>query len=777
MSSAPRRILADGEPLSLPSAETGSSLFDLVAYYLDRARLVLPFSRELFRAMERTLDESSRAALKRALSGDITAAERPDATDDDESPLAVRDRIGEPGSFVISAWEDWERGSRDGERSARPGIAPALIERETLAAFRSSHAGRELGDPFAVHREKLSSVFALQDGEIEALTFIWCAAAEPGFRELLDSLKLADYQRALAVCAGLPLLEVKEMLAPDGKLVKPGFVIQDFFPPPHYVLAEELREFFAGEGALQTMAKPLEAFMTDVGVRLAAPERFTVSAASRRIVEAVLRNGAGAVLVHGAPGTGKTTFVANLLREAGLKTFVLASGGADAENRPPFLRLKMAAHVASAAGGVLVIDECESFLAGADLDRPGAAAAKAWLTEFLDARSPATVWIANEVDGVHDAIKRRFVYSLEFRRQDGRTREGVWRELLGGYGLGQIVAEESVQALAKKYEVSAGGIDAALRGLRSVVESGCTLADGEPFAVLSEILGRHEALMTGLHRVPESLRKARDSRYLPGALNVDTSLEDLRAGLKHVARSIKERRRTAEGTILSPDADASSMEVLEAKLLFSGGPGTGKTAYARWLADALELPLVQKRASDLLSPFVGGTERNIADAFEEAESSGALLLLDEADSLFLDRARAERGWERSQTNELLTRMEGFAGILVCCTNRRDDFDAAAMRRFQWKLTFAPPDTTKRLELYRSYFTELCGEPDSDATGRLERLDGLCPGDFAAVHKALVPVAAARGGSARLEHGFVLGRLEAELACRAAPKGTRIGFSA
>ncbi|MBN1243620.1 MAG: ATP-binding protein [Spirochaetales bacterium] len=777
MSSAPRRILADGEGSPLPSAENGSSLFDLVAYYLDRARLVLPFSKELFRAMERTLDEPSRAALHHALLGNASAAESSDAKDDDENPFAESGRSGELSPLVVSAWVDWERGSRDSARSTRPGIDPALIERETLAAFRTSHAGRELCDPFLAHREKLASVFALPEGEIETLTFIWCAGSEPAFRELLDSLKLSDYQRVLSVCSSLPLRELKEMLAPDGKLVKPGFVIQDFFPPPHYVLAEELREFFAGEGSLQTMAKPLETFMADSLVRRAPLGRFSVPAASRRIVEAVLRSGGGAVLVHGAPGTGKTTFVANLLCEAGLKAFVLGSGGADAENKPAFLRLKMAAHVAAASGGVLVVDECESFLAGADLDRPGAAAAKAWLAEFLDARSPATVWIANEVDGVHDAIKRRFVYSLEFRRQDERAREGVWRELLDGYGLAKVVAEESVQALAKKFEVSAGGIDAALRALRSVVDSGNPLAEGEPLAVLSEILGRHETLMTGLRRAPESLRKARDSRYLPGALNVDTSLEELRAGLEHVARSLKERKRAAEGTILPLNPCDGSPEVLEAKLLFSGGPGTGKTAYARWLADALELPLVQKRASDLLSPFVGGTERNIADAFEEAEASGALLLLDEADSLFLDRARAERGWERSQTNELLTRMESFAGILVCCTNRRDDFDAAAMRRFQWKLTFAPPDAGKRLQLYRSYFAELCGEPDSGASERLARLEGLCPGDFAAVHKALVPVVAARGGSARLEHGFVLGRLEAELACRAAPAGRRIGFSA
>ena len=69
------------------------------------------------------------------------------------------------------------------------------------------------------------------------------------------------------------------------------------------------------------------------------------------------------------------------------------------------------------------------------------------------------------------------------------------------------------------------------------------------------------------------------------------------------------------------------------------------------------LPVVQKRASDLLDPFVGGTERNIADAFAEARDTNAFLVFDEADSLLLERADAMRSWEISQVNEMLTWME------------------------------------------------------------------------------------------------------------------------
>jgi len=171
-----------------------------------------------------------------------------------------------------------------------------------------------------------------------------------------------------------------------------------------------------------------------------------------------------------------------------------------------------------------------------------------------------------------------------------------------------------------------------------------------------------------------------------------------------------------------------------------------------------------------VSPF----SRNIV-ASVLTGSRGNLLLHDEADSLFIDRRKAERNWERSQTNELLTRMEDYSGILVCCSNRREDFDPASMRRFQWKLNFRPPLPAQRLELYRRYFAQLCGESDEAVRSALDKLEGLCPGDFATVRKALLTLHPARGGGPALAHSVVLSRLRDELGCREGPPRRRIGY--
>src|SRR5690606_32926292 len=78
-------------------------------------------------------------------------------------------------------------------------------------------------------------------------------------------------------------------------------------------------------------------------------------------------------------------------------------------------------------------------------------------------------------------------------------------------------------------------------------------------------------------------------------------------------------------------------ECESARICLFGPPGTGKTAYGRWLAKQLDKPLMIKRASDLLSMWVGGTEENIAHAFKEAEDEQAVLLIDEVDSFLQDR--------------------------------------------------------------------------------------------------------------------------------------------
>ena len=154
----------------------------------------------------------------------------------------------------------------------------------------------------------------------------------------------------------------------------------------------------------------------------------------------------------------------------------------------------------------------------------------------------------------------------------------------------------------------------------------------------------------------------------------------------------------------------------------------------------LDKPLVIKRASDLMSKWVGETEKNIAAMFQEAADADAILFLDEADSFLRDRTMARVEWEISKTNELLQRMERFDGIFICATNLFRQLDSAALRRFTFKLQFLALTPEQRWEMFlnetglRATDVVISPEQAEDWQNKLIFIQELTPGDFATVKR-------------------------------------------
>ncbi|PKL96747.1 MAG: AAA family ATPase, partial [Gammaproteobacteria bacterium HGW-Gammaproteobacteria-8] len=179
--------------------------------------------------------------------------------------------------------------------------------------------------------------------------------------------------------------------------------------------------------------------------------------------------------------------------------------------------------------------------------------------------------------------------------------------------------------------------------------------------------------------------------------------------------------------------------VVRASICIHGPPGTGKSLWVRHLAEQLGMEVLQRRASDLLSRWLGGTEQNIASSFSEAIDQRALLVFDEVDSLLRDRAQAVYGWQISQVNEMLTWMECHPLPFACTTNLPETLDRAALRRFDLKLKF----DYLRPEQARSAFRRFFGM--APPAGRL--LPGpLTPADFVVVarRRGLAGITDARG---------------------------------
>ena len=211
-----------------------------------------------------------------------------------------------------------------------------------------------------------------------------------------------------------------------------------------------------------------------------------------------------------------------------------------------------------------------------------------------------------------------------------------------------------------------------------------------------------------------------------------------------------------EAELLRPDAPRA------VSFLLAGPPGAGKSAWVRHLAGRMGLPVLQKRASDLLDAFVGGTEHNIAGAFAEARDTGAFLVFDEADSLLLERGDAVRSWEISQVNEVLTWMEAHPLPFACTTNLAERLDRASLRRFLVKLRFGWLAAAQARMAFQCFF-------GLAAPARLDGLRCLTPADF-----ALVARRAALGGAAG-DPAALVRLLATESAGRAGGRGP-IGFA-
>jgi SpoVK/Ycf46/Vps4 family AAA+-type ATPase len=175
-------------------------------------------------------------------------------------------------------------------------------------------------------------------------------------------------------------------------------------------------------------------------------------------------------------------------------------------------------------------------------------------------------------------------------------------------------------------------------------------------------------------------------------LNGDLEAMQARPIAKPKRMTNKRPKLTYRSSLINCDMDIKQLakglhKDSNVRICLFGPPGTGKTAWASYLAKSIGRPLLVKQAADILDKYIGGTEKQIASTFREAFSSRSVLLLDEIDSFLPDRSNAERHYEISQANQFLTAMERFEGILLCTTNLMENLDPATMRRFDFKISF------------------------------------------------------------------------------------------
>lgn len=143
------------------------------------------------------------------------------------------------------------------------------------------------------------------------------------------------------------------------------------------------------------------------------------------------------------------------------------------------------------------------------------------------------------------------------------------------------------------------------------------------------------------------------------------------------------------------------------RTLFYGPPGTGKTLTASLLGKATGLDVYRIDLSMVVSKYIGETEKNMANIFDQAESKNWILFFDEADALFGKRTQTSSSNDRHANQEvayLLQRVEDFPGVVILATNIKANIDDAFSRRFQSMIYFAMPGQSQRKQLWQSAFS-------------------------------------------------------------------------
>ena len=188
--------------------------------------------------------------------------------------------------------------------------------------------------------------------------------------------------------------------------------------------------------------------------------------------------------------------------------------------------------------------------------------------------------------------------------------------------------------------------------------------------------------------------------------------------------------------------------------LFSGHPGTGKTMAAEVIANELLLDLYKIDLSQVVSKYIGETEKSLNSIFQEAQASNAILFFDEADALFGKRTEVKDSHDRYANIEvsyLLQKMEEYDGIAILATNLRKNIDEAFLRRMQFIIEFPFPDEEERKRIWEVVFPReapIAGDVDLNQLARSIRLAG---GNLKNIALAAAFYAASDGGIIRHQH--------------------------
>ncbi|MBR4489131.1 ATP-binding protein [bacterium] len=552
----------------------------------------------------------------------------------------------------------------------------------------------------------ISDSVNVTDSELRYLALGYRCAVMPALNGILDDLfhNGASKQEFVTKVLGISSREYRAITDKNGALYSFGF-INDYGDVEDEAIRSietgSLEPFFADFVKNEEFSNTYEL------------NSFNVGDDTTTIMQGALSGkGSFMFLLYGKPGSGKTEYAKALAKASGLKTFVFKNEEEPMHNSVLY-RMNLFLSI-NHPGSIVVVDEADTLLKTIDFGffGPMPSRNKGIINKMLENNKNKVIWIVNHTKQIDTSTRRRFNFSCKFTAMPKEQLRKIALSKLAVLNIDENLRTRVLKSL-EKYNVTGSSVDNVVKTIENLE----SIAPAKLESCINKIFDANSALLCeGTKK--SKMRDKTKSGYDLHALNTSVSPD-----------SIVEMIHNAEEFARSNDSSEKGI-----RLLFYGLSGTGKTEFARYIAEKLDKKILIKRASDLLDKYVGETEKKIAEAFEEAEESNSILLLDEADSFFRNRENASQSWEITKVNEFLTQMEEFDGIFICTTNLRKIMDPAMNRRFHAIVEFKPLEREGIAALLKSYFGKY-DFSDSDVA-KIADFDSAAPGDFGVLAQKL-----------------------------------------
>ncbi len=602
----------------------------------------------------------------------------------------------------------------------------------------------------------LESIFSLSEVEKDVFEFLLLLQLVPELKEATsligNTLTRGDFIDALAVILGYSKETIASVIRPTAQLFNSSLVrLSNLMCELNNKVEFRTPLYDAMTVSHENTQCFLDTFVNKVESVKLMPDDFSgyggsYDLLSSYITSAITEPADGQnILIYGVPGVGKTEMVRTLCKDVGAELFEISPEGAYGEALQSDACLSSFVLNQSLLKknnkAILLFDDVDGIFPGSDTPfQKGLLASnekKSWFNHLLETNKVPVIWVANNIDHFNQCYLRRFDIVMKVETSGVELQSSLIRKICIR---NDIDATSWMEKVPHNSHLTPGLVEKILKGMPSSGLSNIEAAE----LFQKRANGFLEPM--GLPKFQVSKKRAFDGvTYNVDLLNVNVDIDSLLVGLKQNGNG---------------------------RFLCYGEPGTGKTAFAKYLSEALGKPLIKVQLSEVLNKYIGETEKAISKSFQQAEKEGAILLIDEIDSLLNSRERAQHTWEVSQVNELLVQIEKYDGILLGCTNHKKALDAASERRFDLRIKFKHLEPLSSWALFKQVLKKhevKLGEDKSSLKNRVLQLEHSTLGDFNMILRGL---RFAKEGVTALS---LLTGLEAEVKSRGYLRRRRIGF--